>query len=150
MRVPCLEGIVAIVALTACAPPGPVVRPAVSTTTVTAAELDVSPAPPSSAAEVEGTEAAPARDRAPFRATPEVERRKRCKPAGTTGKVNVLVTTEKGKRALSAATGPSLDPTAPECNVEALSPVPLPETASNVGGPGIPPSGFTSHFSAAW
>jgi hypothetical protein len=52
--------------------------------------------------------------------------------------------------AVDAAPGSSLDPNARACAVAALSRTFATETGSNAGGPAIPPSGFTSHFTVRW
>jgi hypothetical protein len=46
--------------------------------------------------------------------------------------------------------GATLDPTAHQCVLEALSTVELPDTAGNGGGPAVPPSGFTSLITLSW
>jgi hypothetical protein len=51
---------------------------------------------------------------------------------------------------VTAQPGTSLDPTQRSCAVEALTRAFGTETASNVGGPAVPPSGFTSLLTVRW
>jgi hypothetical protein len=46
--------------------------------------------------------------------------------------------------------GQSLDPTTGHCALEALSTIDLEPTGGNVGGPTVPPSGFTSLITISW
>jgi hypothetical protein len=72
-----------------------------------------------------------------------------CHP-GSSGKVNVRVTREGGSTHLHIEPGASLDPSEGHCVLEALSTVELEETGSNVGGPAVKPSGFTSLITISW
>jgi hypothetical protein len=46
--------------------------------------------------------------------------------------------------------GSTLDPTAHDCVLESLSTIDIPQTGDNLGGPTVPPSGFTSLFTLTW
>ncbi len=72
-----------------------------------------------------------------------------CQQSGG-GKVNVRITRQEGRFHLSVEPGASLDPSARHCVLEALSTVELEDTAGNVGGPAIKPSGFTSLITVSW
>jgi len=72
-----------------------------------------------------------------------------CHP-GSGGKVAVQVTKQARATYMSIVPGESLDPTQGHCVLEALSTVDLPETAGNVGGPAVKPSGFTSLITVSW
>ena len=72
-----------------------------------------------------------------------------CHP-GSGGKIAVQVTKQARATYMSVVPGESLDPTAGHCVLEALSTVDLPETGSNVGGPAVKPSGFTSLITVSW
>lgn len=153
MRTPYLELVLAIAlpSSIACAPRGAAAPPPVeptSITTVTAAEVAPTPNAAPAPAIATAPEAAPA----PFEPIPPSservtrnERKRPCSATGGGGKIDVRV----GTRGLTATPGPSLDPRDKDCAFDALSPVPLNETAS-VGAPGIPPSGFTSLITVAW
>jgi hypothetical protein len=72
-----------------------------------------------------------------------------CHPGGG-GKIAVQITKHERATYMSIVPGESLDPTAGHCVLEALSTVDLPETGSNVGGPAVKPSGFTSLITISW
>ncbi len=77
------------------------------------------------------------------------QRRLRCF-AGTTGKVNVVVTRHDNAILLGFEPGVSLDPTVRDCLLETLSTYDLEDTGSNVGGTSIPPTGYTSIIQVSW
>jgi hypothetical protein len=98
--------------------------------------------------EIEQVEGATASElRAIFQ--PALEPVRRCL-AGSAGKLNVRLTNRSGGLEISVAPGESLSPTARACVLEALTAVYLEATGANVGGPGLPPSGFTSLVSVSW
>jgi hypothetical protein len=72
-----------------------------------------------------------------------------CQQAGG-GKVNVRIARGEGRFHLDVEPGASLDPTARHCVLEALSTVELEDTAGNMGGPTVKPSGFTSLITVSW
>lgn len=72
-----------------------------------------------------------------------------CVP-GTSGKMNVRVTSAGGTVHFMVEPGASLSPAARHCAIEALSQVYFEQTGSNVGGPGAPPSSFTSLLTVSW
>jgi hypothetical protein len=80
---------------------------------------------------------------------PALERARQCLP-GRGGKLHIRVTSRESRLVVSAEPGHSLDPTARACVLEALTTVSLEETASNAGGPGVPPSNFTSLVTVSW
>jgi len=80
---------------------------------------------------------------------PARERLRQCLP-GSNGKVNVLVTQRENSIHLGFEPGESLDPTAKDCMLEALSTVDLEETGTNVGGTSYTPTGYTSIIQISW
>jgi len=66
------------------------------------------------------------------------------------GKVNLRVTSKDGVLRVKVEPAASLDPTARECALEALTTVYLEQTASNAGGVSIPPTSFTSLLTLSW
>jgi hypothetical protein len=71
-------------------------------------------------------------------------------PAGSTGKIDLRVTSRDGRLDVAVVPAASLNPSVRECTSEALSSVYLRETASNTGGVSVPPSGFTSLLTVSW
>ena len=69
---------------------------------------------------------------------------------GSSGKVVIRLTTVKGALAVGFEPSASLDPTMRSCATDALTKVYVQETGSNVGGPAVPPSGFTSLITVSW
>jgi hypothetical protein len=72
-----------------------------------------------------------------------------CHP-GTAGKIEVRLTQRDRATQLHIQPGASLNPIEGHCVLEALSTVDLGETAGNVGGPAVKPSGFTSLITISW
>jgi hypothetical protein len=66
------------------------------------------------------------------------------------GTVHVTVVKTGTTLHLHVEPGATLDPRAHDCVLEALSTVDLTETGGNVGGPAVPPSGFTSLLTLSW
>ncbi|WP_394843478.1 hypothetical protein LZC95_41330 [Pendulispora brunnea] len=70
--------------------------------------------------------------------------------AGSSGKVNVMVTRVDNSIHLGFAPDVSLDPTMRHCLLETLSTVDLEEVGGNVGGTTIKPTGYTSVIQVSW
>jgi hypothetical protein len=66
------------------------------------------------------------------------------------GTVHVRIVRQGTSLHMHIEAGATLDPTAHRCVLESLSTVELPDTASNGGGPAVPPSGFTSLLTLSW
>jgi hypothetical protein len=73
----------------------------------------------------------------------------RCLP-GKGGTLEVSVWRSAGALHVRVEPGASLDPTARRCAAAALSAVYYQETASAVGGPAVPPPGFSSLLTVSW
>lgn len=71
-------------------------------------------------------------------------------PATSGGALVVALSSDARGLHVTVAPGTSLDPTSRSCAVEALTRAFGTETASNVGGPSVPPSGFTSLVTVRW
>ncbi len=71
-------------------------------------------------------------------------------PATNGGALVVALSSDAQGLHVTVAPGTSLDPTARSCAVEALTRTFGTETASNVGGPAVPPTGFTSLLTIRW
>jgi hypothetical protein len=116
--------------------------------------LELETGPPSSASstparlEVTQAQGLPA-ERIQTLLAPAAEPLHRCM-SGRTGKITLRVTSRNGALAVSVEPGVSLGDAARTCAFDALSTVVLEETGSNAGGPGIPPSGFTSLVTVSW
>jgi hypothetical protein len=81
---------------------------------------------------------------------PARERVARCLPTSS-GKLEIVVTRYQGGSVqLSIAPSASLDPTARDCVLEALSTVDIEQAGGSVGGPAIPPTGYTSLIRISW
>lgn len=74
---------------------------------------------------------------------------KHCLP-DTGGKVNVRVSRLDGELRVLIEPSSSLSLTARACATEALTRVYVDEAGSNTGGPGVPPSNFTSLVTVWW
>ncbi len=66
------------------------------------------------------------------------------------GTVHVRIVRKGASLQMNIEPGATLDPQAHRCVLEALSTVDLPDTAGNVGGPTVPPTGFTSLITLSW
>lgn len=160
LRSPLVVVLVALASCASCAGPRRAQAPQAeaprsegSTVTTTGARTERAPGPaaPPAQPRLEVREAEglpPERVQTIFR--PAVEPLKHCLTRSAAGKINLRVTSTDGVLKLRVEPAASLDPTARECALEALTTVYLEQTGSNVGGVSIPPSNFTSMLTLSW